>query len=317
MTTTHQAIRVGLFVILGTALIWILYQALNEKRSLTYGSYTLRAPFEDIKQLKPGDEVRMAGVRIGSVQRTALEKGQAIALLSIDRNYSIPNDAEATIAMASLLGTHFVAVSLGSANAPPLSDGAVVKTVSTPDLNALFHKFASIGGQVKKFFGGSEQDQDTGFNKLSELIYENRKSFYMIIKSLEITIEHIVNSKGTLGKLINDDQAYQTFLQASENTNKLMTDVSELVADIKFGKGIFGSLIVDEQLAEDIEVTVANFRALSEKLNSGQGTLGRLIHGDDLYEEAQVLMQKAGRSLDNLSEAGLTTAVGVAANALF
>ncbi len=52
-------------------------------------------------------------------------------------------------------------------------------------------------------------------------------------------------------------------------------------------------------------------------MKSGKGTLGRLIMEDDLYENTQKLISKAGKTLDGMGESAPISAVGAAAGALF
>jgi phospholipid/cholesterol/gamma-HCH transport system substrate-binding protein len=58
-------------------------------------------------------------------------------------------------------------------------------------------------------------------------------------------------------------------------------------------------------------------RELSDKLNKGEGTLGKLISDDTFFRDAQGIMRKVDRAVDGLADQGPITAVGVAANALF
>jgi len=62
---------------------------------------------------------------------------------------------------------------------------------------------------------------------------------------------------------------------------------------------------------------VGNLREVSEKLASGQGTLGKLINDDSLYLSVQSTMKKADRAFDGLGDSGPITAVGVVAGKLF
>ncbi|HWA25785.1 MAG TPA: hypothetical protein VG734_09000, partial [Lacunisphaera sp.] len=58
-------------------------------------------------------------------------------------------------------------------------------------------------------------------------------------------------------------------------------------------------------------------KAVSAKLNSGQGTLGKLISDDSLYLNVQSTIKKADKMIDGLGDQGPITAVGVAAQSLF
>ena len=318
MTTLNQSIRVGLFFALGVALIWTVYEALNQKSLTQSSGYKIQAPFNDLKQLKPGDEVRMAGVRIGTVKKTFLESGRAIAVLSIDPEQHIPNNSEATVAMASLLGSNFVSITYGSPDAPPLAPNAVINTVSTADFNTVLNDLGNVGKQLSGFLGGDKEGgQENLFTQISDLIRQNEAHINTTLQNMEIITQRIVDSEGTIGKLINDDEAYDILIKTGENLNTLVTEARGVIGDVRGGKGTLGALIANEEMAEDLKITLANFRDLSTKLNSNEGTLGRLINDDSLYLETQTVLNKFERTLDGFSESGPIVAVGVAVNALF
>ena len=73
MNNSQQTIHVGLFFVLGLALTWVTFATLSGGSIFKAQGYRLIAGFESLKELKKGDEVRMAGVTIGSVESTRLD----------------------------------------------------------------------------------------------------------------------------------------------------------------------------------------------------------------------------------------------------
>lgn len=318
MTTLNQSIRVGLFFILGVALIWTVYEALNQKKLTQDKGYQIKAHFNNLKQLKPGDEVRMAGVNIGTVKKTFLKSGQAVAVLLIDPSQKIPNDSEATVAMASLLGSNFVSIAYGSPQAQPLAPNGVINTVSTVDLNTVLNEFSNVGKTLGNFLGADEEGGEQNvFTQLSDLIRKNEERISTTLKNIEIITQSIVDAEGTIGKLISDDTIYNSLTEISKNANILIVEARGIIDDVRGGKGTLGALIANDQMAKDLQTTLANFKDLSNKINSNEGTLGRLINDDSLYRETQTVLNKFERTLDGFNESGPIVAVGVAVNALF
>jgi phospholipid/cholesterol/gamma-HCH transport system substrate-binding protein len=82
MNNKAQTIRVGLFFLLGLALAWITFESLNGGQGLKKKGYTLVAGFANLKGLKTGDEIRMAGVKIGAVKTTRLASNRVEAVLT-------------------------------------------------------------------------------------------------------------------------------------------------------------------------------------------------------------------------------------------
>jgi phospholipid/cholesterol/gamma-HCH transport system substrate-binding protein len=330
MTNAQTTARVGLFFLLGLALIWVTFQALGSNKYDTRNGYELTAQFKTLKELKAGDEVRMAGVRVGQVKTTRLAGRRAEAVLFIRSDVQVARDATATIAMAGLLGSNYVSLTLGSDEAGVLEPGAQIRAMDTADLNTIVAQLGEVGQQVQaalSSFSGAVSGEGEGgglLAKLDLLIDENREKVGAITTNLEDITAKVRRGEGTLGKLVNDEQAYTNLVAtldeirgAAEQARTFVSNAQGIVDQVKSGQGTLGTLIYDAETGANIKVVSQNLRELSEKLNKGEGTLGRLINDDSLFREAQNAVQKVNRAVDGMADQGPITAVGVAANALF
>jgi len=149
----QQTARVGLFFLLGVALVWVTFETLSDGKIFEEHRHTLIAGFDDLKQLKTGDEVRLAGVKVGSVQLTRLAGRRAEAVLDIDPKIPIAGDASASIVMAGLIGGNYIAIDMGTPGSPPLPDGAEIKTLETPDLNTIMAELGGLGKELQDSLG--------------------------------------------------------------------------------------------------------------------------------------------------------------------
>ena len=114
MNNAQMSARVGLFFLIGVALLWITYEALNGGSFSHKKGYVVTASFATLKELKPGDDVRQAGVKIGTVSSTRLSDSRAEAVLLIDDQTHIAKDATASIAMAGMLGGGYISLDFGT-----------------------------------------------------------------------------------------------------------------------------------------------------------------------------------------------------------
>jgi phospholipid/cholesterol/gamma-HCH transport system substrate-binding protein len=331
MNNAQQTARVGLFFLLGVALIWVTYETLSGGKLFRDQGYTLVAGFDDVKDLKKGDDVRMAGVKIGSVDLTRLDGRRAAAVLRIDSGVLIPRDATATIYMAGLLGSDYVGISMGTSGVPPLADGQEIATTVTPDFNTIMTELGSLGkkldGALGSFSSAMNGDGKGGgglIQNLDRLVTDNRDKIGATLSNLQSVSDKINHGEGTLGKLVNDPDLHDQLLAAvnelkstATQANSFMANAQGIVDHVKSGQGSLGMLLYDPQSAENLRVAVQDFRDVSDKLAKGQGTLGKLINDDSLYLSAQSTMKKADRALDGLNDSGPITAVGIVANSLF
>ena len=329
MNNRTQTIRIGLFFILGLALLWVTFESLNGGRVFRQKGYTLTARFDNLKGLRDGDDVLMAGVRIGVVARTRLAGRQAEAVLRIEPTITVASDAVAMVAQSSLLGANHLEVTVGSPDAPRLEPGAVLKTRDTVDMNEVIAKLGSLGDRLEKVVTEIGQNLGGGeggslFTKIDRLVTDNGPKLTESVSNLQEITTKIRSGEGTLGHLVNDSKLHDELLASVGEIKGAATDARTFVANaqslldqVKTGKGALGTLVFDEQTGNEIKITIKNLQDISTKLNSGQGTLGKLMNEDTLYRQAQGTLRKVDQMTDGLTDQGPITAVGVAAKSLF
>ena len=329
MNNRTQTIRIGLFFILGLALLWVTFESLNGGRVFKQRGYTLTARFDNLKGLRDGDDVLMAGVRIGAVAQTRLAGRQAEAVLRIEPTITIASDAVAMVAQSSLLGANHLEVSVGSPDVPRLEPGSLLKTRDTVDMNEVIAKLGSLGDRLEKVvteighnLGGGEGG--SLFTKIDKLVTDNGPKLTETVSNLQEITTKIRSGEGTLGHLVNDPKLHDELLasvgeikDAANDARTFVANAQSILDQVKAGKGALGTLVFDEQTGNEIKITVKNLQDISTKLNSGQGTLGKLMSEDTLYRQAQGTLRKVDQMTDGLNDQGPITAVGVAAKSLF
>ena len=329
MNNRMQNIRVGLFFVLGLALLWITFESLNRGHVFKEKGYSLIARFDNLKGLQKGDDVLIAGVRVGTVGTTRLVGRQAEADLTIEPDILIADDAVAAVGTSSLLGTNHLEISVGSPTAPRLAPGAFIKTKETIDMNEVIARLGSLGDRLEQVVTDIGQNLKGGeggnlFTKIDKLVTDNGPKLTATMTNLQDITTKIREGDGTLGRLVNDPKLHDELVAsvteikgAAHDARTFMTNAQSIVDQVKSGKGTLGALLYDDQTGNEIKLTAKNLSELSVKLNNNQSTLGRFISDDTLYREAQGTLHKVDRAVDSMSDQGPITAVGVAAKSLF
>ncbi len=326
-----QTISIGLFFIVGAFLIWIVFNALSEESVSQTDGYEVTAVFDTLLQLRVGDDVRMAGVRVGSVQSVALVDRQPTAIFKIFEEFQIPADSSATIAMAGLLGNNLVSINMGNSNTY-LSDGDLIRTEAGFNISAVVNEIGNLSQNagiafenISEFLGSDADGEASLFDNFNAILIENKDPLGQTISNLESITAQMQSGEGTLGRLLMDDSIYNKLEVATteiQNTlaeaEALFSETREIVAQVQSGEGTLGGLIYGESdIAAEVELLIANLQEFSANLNNPDSTIGRLLNDDQLYDEVQGLMRKANQTLDGLGESAPISAVGAAANGLF
>jgi phospholipid/cholesterol/gamma-HCH transport system substrate-binding protein len=145
--TRSLEIGTGLFVLLGfAALAFLTTQLPGTSLKLGNGppTYTVTAKFDNIGDLKSGSPVTMAGVTIGRVESIRFDPKdyKAAVTLRIENQYSeIPDDSDASIQTAGLLGGKYVGIGPGGSETFLKDGGQIEFTQSAIVLEGLINKF--------------------------------------------------------------------------------------------------------------------------------------------------------------------------------
>jgi phospholipid/cholesterol/gamma-HCH transport system substrate-binding protein len=330
MNNVQQTARVGLFFLLGLALTWVTFETLRGGKVFKDQGYTLIAGFETLKELKEGDQVRMAGVKVGEVEKTRLAGRRAEAILRIKPDVRIKSDATATIVMSGLIGTNAISIDLGSDAATDLAEGAEIKTKASADLNAVMAQMGDLGKKLEGAIGnlsGALSGDGKGpgiIQKLDTLVTENRENITKTTSNLQSITDKVNKGDGTLGKLINDPSVHNELVatineikNSANQAKSFIANAQSIIDEVKKGKGAIGTLVFDQKAGDDLKASIANLRSVSDKISRGEGTLGKLLNDESMLRDAQSIMKKADRALDGLDDTGPITAVGVVARGLF
>ncbi|MEO7935668.1 MAG: outer membrane lipid asymmetry maintenance protein MlaD [Dokdonella sp.] len=155
MTQPRRSFQVGtgLFILLGfSALAYLATQTTSVANYTQGDSYTLKARFSNIGQLKARAPVKLAGVRIGSVQSIELDPKslEAVVVVGIDTQFKdIPDDSGAAIFTSGLLGDQYVGVQPGGSPVAFKNGDEFILTQSSMQLEDLIGKFLVSGDSSK------------------------------------------------------------------------------------------------------------------------------------------------------------------------
>ena len=275
-------LRVGLLVLIAIIVLIVLILNASGEINPFATHLRLRARFSDANGLREGSEVRLAGVRIGKVDRirlmTASEVGTAPnpqkveAFLTINSKIDgvpatdrIRTDSTAQQASPSILGSEMIInITPGTALGQPVSENFLLPSTS---------------GSTMSDLATSGTDLAQRLSKLSDQLNE--------------VVKNVREGKGTMGRLFNDEALYN-------NLNATIRDAEELAQQIKSGKGSAGRFIYDEALYNNANDIAANLKRLSADLAAGRGTAGKLLQSDEMYNKINRIADRVNNSMTQI-----------------
>jgi phospholipid/cholesterol/gamma-HCH transport system substrate-binding protein len=132
---------------------FFLFFAYSTSQLRAVQGYEVTAQFERIDGVREGGDVRIAGVKVGSILAQTLDPKTFLATLriSVDPAYKLPDDTVAEIVSAGLLGDRYLALVPGGADQTIPPGGRIKYTQSPVSLENLIGQmiFSQPGAQKK------------------------------------------------------------------------------------------------------------------------------------------------------------------------
>jgi phospholipid/cholesterol/gamma-HCH transport system substrate-binding protein len=287
---------VGIFVVgsLAALLIMVLIVAQQEGLFQEYVKY--RTIFKNVSGLKTGSEVHLAGVTVGNVLNTSINPdGNIVVTFQVTKQYSdrIRQDATATIGFIGLLGEKSLDLTPGTLGKPAIPPEGLVASVEPLDITQILAQAAP-----------SLQDLQKVLNNLVSLtqgMSEPNSDFGQIITSFKGIFAKINQGKGSLGKLVNNDELYRDIAGTMQQVRKFIEDVAK-------GKGLFGTLVNNPAFRDqairtmaELQSSLANFNKVTADVKEASA---RLPDISKRLEGFVVNLERAGRGLPGLVTQG-------------
>jgi len=260
--------------------------------------YRVYAMFDDATGLGARSRVQIAGIPVGQVDRIELDQATARAKvwLKIKQQYPLHRNATITKRSESILGDFLLDLTPGTPDQPLLKDGDEIRNVvRQPGMNEVFNQLSKIAGDIgavtenmRKTLGGEEGENN--LRTIIENLTRITDGIEGIIERSQSRVDSILgNVQSFTGNLRNIGAGgEQDMLAILKNTRDATAEARDILKTVG---NVVGSQDTGElkksvgsvrSSMEKLDASLANVREITEKINSGQGTIGRLVNDDKL-----------------------------------
>jgi len=266
MKLSHEK-RVGIFFVI-TILLTITVIVIFGKIRPFRGGYHFLVAFNHVAGLKAGDDVRLAGLRVGEVSSLEETGEKILVRLWVQERTKIGEDSRITIAQVSVMGGKYVAISPGRTKAKPIAPGEIVKGFDPPVFEDIVSQFGETWDEIKDIIVNLTDSFLKTSDETRQILKENREPVQKLIASLNETADNlnkiaakIEKGEGTVGKLVNEEELYNETLQAVKDLRQTVEEAKTTIKDIE----------------PHLKATIENIEIITDRLEKGEGTLGRML----------------------------------------
>ncbi|MBN2510481.1 MAG: MCE family protein [Spirochaetales bacterium] len=303
----NRYIKIGLLVTL-SSIAGVVFMMRTADKISGGDTYRVSAYLTDATGLLPDSKVRMYGVVVGSVRAITLDDGMARVDLELADKTVLYEDAIFEKRMESLLGTASVNIQPGSPVRRQLGNGAVIQSVQSgtaleqtlSTLRDISASGDSMLDEVEKIFtdeydpGGAER----GGSAAVQTLYEVRNT----LETLNLILEDMRGITSAVNARSDEELQRFSALMAqmtrlTQNMNTVLVQNEEKIAR-SFDQLERSMELVSSQL-EASEAILSEVKEIAATVNSGKGSLGKLVHDETLYDRVVSITKEAEEAIQS------------------
>lgn len=301
--SNSQKIRLGLFVIIGSALFVAAVYLIGQRQDMFKKTFTISAYFQNVNGLQRGNNVRYSGINIGTVKDIDMVNDSTIMVnMNIDEKIisHIKKDAIATIGSDGLVGNMIVNIVPGKGNSAAISNGDIIESYSKigaddilSTLSATGENAAILTADLLKITSAMTKGKGTLGILLNDTVMA--KDLQASISNLKVasrnastSIEELnglitslrTNDETVLGMLMNDTLSGQKLKSivanledSSSEINTVLDNINSTVNDINSSEGALNYVVKDTSLVNSLRSTLENINEGTEKFNENMEAL--------------------------------------------
>jgi len=285
--------KVGALTSIAIAILFIGYSFLKGNNVFS-SENTFYTEYDNVDGLAVSKPVLVSGFQIGRVSKLTLQpNGKIRTEFKINNDYDIPSNTVARIVSADLLGSKAIVFELGNSTTMARSGDPLLSDVQAnlmEKVEPLQKKIENLVEKLDSVLSGVNSVLDDGF----------QRDFKSSVHSISVSLKNLEKITSDVDGLMGSEKNRLANIMA--NLESITNNFKNNNAKINNILGNLDSLSSDLSKTE-IKATIDNanqamrdVQAITNKINSGEGSIGLLIHDEKLYYN----LNNASKSLDEL-----------------
>ncbi|MCK5879635.1 MAG: MCE family protein [Holophagae bacterium] len=247
----------------------------------------------------------------------------------------INSSTVADISTMGVLGDKYIALETKDFSLPPLPENAIIPAKKTLNVQGMITKGEGIIDNLASLTYDMNQllTHVKNGKGLVGVLINNPEIGKNLIDSISIVSRNLSEGTGLVGKLINDQALCDNFTTSLDN---ISCDLTRILDNVNNGKGTVGLMLKDQEFAnrvqadslaaleglstlgkilsksseksmaalalqdeetgKDLKAAIHHLRSILEKIDNGEGTMGKLVNDASLYDNADQVFKGAKKS---------------------
>ncbi len=272
-----REVKTAILVISGILLFIYLFNFLKGNDILD-SSRTFYTIYENVEGLAPSTPVTINGLNVGKVQDISFTEdgsGKLLVKLIVEEEFSFSKNSEAQLYEAGLIGGKAIAIIPAFDNAENATKGTYLKGTIKAGLSELVNqRLAPLQEKLETTFVSA----DSLLVNLNSVFDDRTKNnLKNSIAQLNTTISSFKSTSESLNQLVSENQeSLKSTLNNIENISDNLSKITDSIAESDLTETI-----------SNLQATISNFNKILIKIENGEGSMGRLMKDEGLYNNLE------------------------------
>ena len=300
-------VKLGIFVLAGLVLLILALYLVGKDTNLFSKNYVLKAQFDNASGLMVGNNVRYAGIQVGTVKKISFLNDTVIEVtMLIDEKMKpyIHKKDLVSIGTDGLVGNKLLNIVPGQDKTLLAENNDILitkKGINTDEMLEVLNK-------TNKNIAIISEDLKTTVQRLN-----NSTAFWQILNDKTLP----ENIKATLVNIRNASNKTNNVIAKADN---MVAELQTIVQDVKNGKGSLGGILRDTAMLVNLNETVENMKLVGDKANnlaselnmitqnikqdidSGKGVVNMVLKDSALVQKLNISLDHIESGTDNFNQ---------------
>lgn len=286
-----RELKTGIIAVLIIALFVWGYNFLKDS-SLTHKNRTFYAIYENVQGLSPNGQVTINGLKVGRVSKITFhptKKGFLVVHILMSDDISFSKNTIAEIYSPDFISGKSLRLELVEDELIAKNGDTLKGEVSEDIIGMINEQIAPLQSKVESFIVNA----DTVMANVNKVLdNKNREALSQSLDNLNYTLIKFKGLSGQAESLLSDNSARIDSILY--NANAAMKDFSVLSDSLQNAN-------ISESL-RSFELAISNFNVLLDSINQGNGSIGKLMHDEGLYNNLEAASKELEELLRDMKE---------------
>ena len=288
-----KELKIGIFVV---AVLVISFFTINYLRGedIFNREIELTSRFENLEGLVASAPVYIKGYKAGKVSEVVYDSAESDfkVTCAVSKEFVIPSDSKMTIYSVDIMGGKGIRIDLGSSSQAAQDGDTLTPSFEVGLMDGLAGEIAPL---MKKVNGVLDSLSVTvsGVNRM--LSAENQKNISSILAHLDDTMSDLNALSSAVG---GKSDEIQTVIDNVAGISAKLSGIADQVGTTMTEVNTFAGKIN----STDIEGLVKSVAGLLENINNPEGTVGRLMNDDSVYNSVDILLNDINELITKIQE---------------